>query len=100
MKKWFAVGLVLCMVSMSMSFGAVNQTTEKTPDAIDNERIVSVAFSNQRVVNTMDKIEGFTVKDAFWSDISSEDVSALQADPAKENMGDIFLMTYSKKLYQ
>lgn len=100
MKKWFAVGLVLCMVSMSMSFGAVNQTTEKKADAIDNELIVSVAFSNQRVVNTMDKIEGFTVKDAFWSDISSEDVSALQADPAKENMGDIFLMTYSKGLYQ
>lgn len=100
MKKWFAVGLVLCMVSMSMSFGAVNQTTEKKADAIDNELIVSVAFSNQRVLSTMDEVEGFSVKDVFWDDVSSDEIETLKADPAKEIMGDIFLMTYSESLYK
>lgn len=100
MKKWFTVGLVLCMVSMSMSYGAVNQTTEKKADAIDNELIVSVAFSNQRVLSTMDEVEGFSVKDVFWDDVSSDEIETLKADPAKEIMGDIFLMTYSESLYK
>ncbi len=100
MKKLFAMGLVLCLLLTSLAFGVSPQPPENNNDAVNNELIVSVEFSEQRTLRTMDDMEGFSVKDAFWDDFYADEPADLKADPAKEKMGDIFLITYSKNLYK
>lgn len=112
MKKFFILGLVLCLLASTMSFGQTtafsNSNTTKgafvegeivvaVGDRVDSNMMRETMSAGE--MQTMSSVKGFYVKSSLWGN-ERKSIDTFSTSSTKKNVGDVYLMGYNNKNYR